>query len=92
MTLEIVSVDVALPAPGVMVAGEKAQFSELETPLQDSAMGLLNDPDFVCAITVNVPDRPCGIVTDNGDALKDRVGGGVGVGEGAGEVEGHEGL
>jgi hypothetical protein len=104
--LEIVSVEVAVPEPGVMVAGEKVQLSDLEMPLHESAMGLLNDPECICAVTVNVPDLPEGMMTDAGDALKDNVGdrrdggvgrGGRGVGGGGGGgggamVAAHEGL
>jgi hypothetical protein len=104
---EIVSVEAAVPDPGVMVAGEKAQLSALEKPLQESAMGLSKDPDRICAVTVNVPDLPDGMMTDAGDALKDKVGdrrdggvgrGGRGVGGGGGgggggaTVAAHDGL
>jgi hypothetical protein len=90
---EIVNVEVAVPEPGVIVAGEKAQLRAVERFLQESVMGLLNDPDCACAVTVNVPDLPDEIVTDAGDALKAKVGvGGGGGGGGGGVVEGHEGL
>jgi hypothetical protein len=69
-------VEVALPDPGVMLAGEKEQFRALERPLHESEMGVLKDPDCVCAVTVKVPDLPAGMITDNGDALKANVGGG----------------
>ncbi len=89
----MVSVEVALPLPGVMLAGEKEQFNAFERPLQESEMGLLNAPDCVCAITVKVPDLPAGIMTDVGDALRERVGVGVGgVGFDGGPVSGQEGV
>jgi hypothetical protein len=43
-------------------------------PLQLSEMELLNDPDCGFAVTVRVPEIPAGIVSEAGDALKDRVG------------------
>src|ERR1700685_2831385 len=86
--LEIVSVEVAVPEPGVMVAGEKVQLSDLEMPLHESAMGLLNDPECICAVTVNAPDLSEGMMTDAVDALKDNVRGGGG----GAMVSAHEGL
>jgi hypothetical protein len=71
--LEIVRVDFAMPAPGVKLAGEKEQLKLLGTPLQESEMGLLNDPDCGVAVTVKLPDFPVGMVTDDGEALKDTV-------------------
>src|ERR1039458_815364 len=72
---EMVRVEVAVPAPGVMLAGKKEQAKVLGMPLQLSEMGLLNDPDCGFALTVRFPDIPAGIVRDPGDAVKDRVGG-----------------
>jgi hypothetical protein len=69
----MVRVEVAVPVPGVMVAGEKEQFKVLGSPLQESAIELLNEPDCGFAVTVKVPDRPAGIVRDIGDALKDTI-------------------
>ena len=43
--LEIVRVEVAAAAPGVIVAGEKEQLNPLGTPLHESEIALLNDPD-----------------------------------------------
>lgn len=80
--------EVALPLPGVMLAGEKEQFKAFERPLQESAMGLLNAPDCVCAVTEKVPDLPAGMTTDDGDALKERDG----VGFDGGPVSGQEGV
>jgi hypothetical protein len=76
----MVSVELALPAPGVIVAGEKAQASVLGTPLQESVIMPLNPP----AVTVSFPDCPTGKVIDDGDALKETVG--------APAVEVHVGL
>ncbi len=90
-TLEIVSVDVAVPEPGVIVAGEKAQLRALEMFPQESVMGLFRDPDCICAVTVKVPALPEAIVTDAGDAPKDKVGVGGGCAGGV-VVAAHEGL
>ena len=73
--LEIVRVEVAVTEPGVIVAGENEQFSVLGIPLQESAIALLNGPDCGSAVTVKLPDCPAGIVTVDGDALKDTVDG-----------------
>jgi hypothetical protein len=67
---EMVRAEVAVPAPGVMAAGEKEQFQPLGIPLQASEMELLNEPDCGLALTVKVPDCPAGMVTVEGDALK----------------------
>jgi len=40
-----VTVEVALPEPGVILAGEKEQFNPLGIPAHERVMGLLNDPD-----------------------------------------------
>ena len=91
-TLEIVSVEFALPDPGVMLAGEKEQLNAFERPLQESEIGLLKAPDCACAVTVKVPGLPAEITTDDGDALKERDGvgfGGVGL---DGPVAAQEGV
>jgi hypothetical protein len=69
-TAEMVSVEVAAPFPGVMIAGENAHCQPLGTPLQASVIGLLNDPDCGFAVTVTVADCPAGMVTAVGEALK----------------------
>ena len=69
----MVRAEVAVPEPGVMAAGEKAQLKPLGRPLQESEMELLNEPDCGFAVTVNPPDCPAGIVMDEGAALKDNV-------------------
>jgi hypothetical protein len=91
-TFEIVSVEVAAPEPGVIVAGEKLQLRALEMFPHESVMGLLSDPDCICAVTINVPALPDAIVTDAGDAPKDTLGVGGGGGGGGVVVAGHEGL
>lgn len=85
---EIVTTEVAMPEPGVMLAGENEQLIVVGIPLQLSAIELLNDPDCGFAVTVRLPAAPAEIVSDAGDALKDSVGVGVGVGAGG---EGGEG-
>ena len=66
----MVRVELAVPEPGVMATGEKEQLKLLGTPLQESEMGLLNEPECGFAVTVNLPDCPAGMVTDDGEALK----------------------
>lgn len=73
---EIVSADVAVFDPGVSVAGENAQFQPLGRPAQESDTGLLNEPDCGFAVTISFPVLPAGIMTDVGDALRVKVGGG----------------
>jgi hypothetical protein len=53
-----------------MEAGAKEHFRVLGTPLQESVIALLNDPDCGLAVTLKVPDCPLGIVTVSGDAVK----------------------
>jgi hypothetical protein len=66
----------ALPAPGVIAAGEKEQVKVLGRLAQVSVTGLLKAPDLTCAETVIVPDFPAGMLMDSGEAPKDKVGGG----------------
>lgn len=54
--LEIVRVEVAVPEPGVTLAGENVQLRVLGTPAQERAIGVFNDPDCACTFTVRVPD------------------------------------
>jgi hypothetical protein len=73
--------------PMVMLAGEKEQAHPVGSPAQESETGLLNVPDCGFAVTVKFPDWPVGMVTVDGDALRDRLGG-VGGGVGGGGVGG----
>ena len=73
--------------PMVKLAGENEQFHPVGKPVHESATGLLNVPDCGLAVTVKFLDCPAGMVTDDGDALRDRLGGG-----GGGVEETHEGL
>ena len=79
--VEIVRTEVAAPAPGIKVAGEKEQLSVLGIPAQERESGVFKDPDCVCTVTVKLPDLPAGMETADGEALKDRVGGGGAVPE-----------
>ena len=83
---EIVTTEVAMPEPGVMLAGEKEQLIVLGIPLQLSEIAPLNDPDCGFALTIRFPAAPAEIVSDAGAALKESVGfgGGGGMGGGAG--------
>jgi hypothetical protein len=77
--------DVAVTEPGVIVAGENEQLRVLGIALHESAMALLYGPDCGTAVTVKLPeDCPTGMVTVEGDALKETV-------DGA-EAEVHAGL
>ena len=71
----MVSVELAVLAPGVMAAGENAQVRPLGSPLQESEIELLNAPDWGSATTVRFPDWPAEIVSDDGAALNDTVAG-----------------
>ena len=73
--------------PMVKLAGENEQPHPVGKPVQESETGLLNVPDCGFAVTVKLPACPAGIVTEDGAALRDRLGGGGGGGE-----ETHEGL
>src|ERR1700677_275853 len=85
---EMVRTEVAVPAPGVMVAGENEQLSVSGILPQLSEMGLLKVPDCSLAVTVKAPDIPEGIVIVAGDALKLRViGSGVGAGVGSASLQ-----
>lgn len=78
-TGEMVSVEVALVEPGVIVAGEKEQLRVSGIPLQESAMGLLDVPDCIAAVTRMLPDFPNGRLISVGEALKAIVGAAGGV-------------
>jgi len=75
--------------PMVKLTGEKAQVHPVGRPAQESETGLLKVPDCGFAVTVKLPDWPDEIVTEEGDALRDRLGGGGGGGGGGGA---HDGL
>ena len=71
----MVRVELAVPEPGVMVAGEKAQLNLAGIPAHESEIGTLNAfPDWAFAVTVKPPDAPVAIVTVAGAALKDTAG------------------
>ena len=56
---EIVSVEAAIPEPGVMLAGENEQLIVLGIPVQLSAIELLRyDPDCGFAVTERRPAAP----------------------------------
>lgn len=76
----MVRVEVAVPDPGVRVAGENEQCKLLGRLAQESEIGLLEDPDCILADTVTLPDFPLGRVRAVGDALKDTLGPGAGGG------------
>jgi hypothetical protein len=67
---EIVTIEVAVPEPGVMLTGENEHFSVDGTPLHESVMALLNEPDCGLALMVKVPVCPAGMVMELGVALK----------------------
>jgi hypothetical protein len=60
-----------------MLAGEKEQLNLAEIPAHDREIALLNAPDCGVAVTVKCPDSPAEILSVEGDAPKDTVGGGV---------------
>jgi len=71
----MVRVELAVPLPGVITAGENEQLRVLGTPSHDSEIVLLNDPDCGFALTVSVPDSPGVIESELGDALNAIVAG-----------------
>jgi hypothetical protein len=91
-TVEIVRVEVAVPIPGVMAAGEKEQLRELGSAGQESEMGLFETPDCAVALTVTLPDFPARTLTDVGDAPNETPAGGAVGGVGGAAVAGHVGL
>ena len=70
----MVSEEVTGPDLGVTVSGENEQLQPLGKPVQESETGLLNAPDCGLAVTCTFPDRPAGIVTEDGDALRETSG------------------
>jgi hypothetical protein len=72
----MVRTEVAEPDPGVTLAGEKEQLRVAGIPGQESAMGVFNDPDCVCAVTVKLAAWPAVIDNVAGDAPKVTTGGG----------------
>lgn len=81
--VEMVRVDVADPAPGVMLLGENEHFRELGRLLHERAIAIEDDPDFVAAVIRTLAAPPAGTVSALGEALNEIV---VGVGVGVGEV------
>ena len=71
--VEMVSVDVTVPEPGVMLLGEKEQVRVLGKLAHESEIGLVDVPDCTAAVTTTVPDFPVASVTAVGDAVKDIV-------------------
>jgi hypothetical protein len=67
----MVRVEVAVPEPGVMLAGEKAQLRVLGRFGQESEIGKFDDPDCAVALTVTLADLPAGTLTDVGAAPKE---------------------
>ena len=65
----IFSVDVAVPEPGLMVAGENEQTRFVGRKSQESAMLPLLGADCDVAVTVTCPDLPLGIVSAAGEAV-----------------------
>ena len=66
----MVRVEVAVPEPGVMLAGENEQLKVLGTPVHEREMGLFEAPDCAFAVKVRLPDFPAGIVIAVGEAPK----------------------
>ena len=83
----MVRVEVAVPEPGVMAAGENEQLRLLGRLGQESKIGLFEDPDCAVAVTVTLPDFPAGTLTDAGAAPNHTI-----VAGGGGAVAGHVGL
>lgn len=69
----MVRVEVAVPEPGVMLAGEKEQLSVLGSFGQESEIGRFDDPDCAVAVTVTLADFPPDTLTDVGAAPKETV-------------------
>lgn len=88
----MVRVEMAVPVPGVIVAGEKEHFRELGSAGHESEMGLFEAPDCAVAVTVTLPDFPAGSLTEVGDAPNETLAGGAAGGVGGAVVAGHVGL
>jgi hypothetical protein len=52
----MVRVEFAVPEPGAMLPGENEQLSVLGRPVHERAIGLVNVPDCIAALTVTFPD------------------------------------
>jgi hypothetical protein len=89
----MVRVEMAVPVPGVIVAGEKEHLRELGSAGHESEMGPFEAPP-VCtvAVTVTLPDFPSGTLTEVGDAPNETLAGGAAGGVGGAVVAGHVGL
>jgi hypothetical protein len=70
--VDIVRVDFAVPLPGVMAAGEKAQLKPA-TELQESETGLLKLPDRAATVMLRLPDPPAVTARDDGAAPRDKL-------------------
>jgi hypothetical protein len=70
--VDIVRVDFAVPLPGVMAAGEKAQLKPA-TELQESKIGVLKLPLWAATLTLRVPEPPAGTASDDGAAPRDKL-------------------
>jgi hypothetical protein len=77
----MVRVEDAVPEPGAMLLGENEQLNVLGRPLQERAIGVVEVPDLIAALTVTFADCPDTTVTAVGEAPKDiTAGGGTGGG------------
>lgn len=61
-----VRTELAVPAPGVIAAGENEQLKDAGKPEQLRAIESLNVPDCGMAVTVTFPDAPAAIVIADG--------------------------
>jgi len=75
----MVRTELAAPALGVTEPTENEQFKVIGHPLTDNASGLLKEPDCVFAVILRVLDCPAGMVSREGEAMNERVGGGTAV-------------
>jgi hypothetical protein len=69
----MVSVEAAVPAPGVMATGENEQLSPVGSVGQVNAMLLLKDPEFGFAVTFRLVELPAATVTVPGEASKETL-------------------
>ena len=83
----MVRVDVAVPEPGAILAGENEQLKVFGKFGQESEIGEDDDPDCAFAVTVTLADFPAGTLTDVGAAPKE-----TDVCGGPGAVAGQVGL
>lgn len=69
----MVSVDWADAAPGVTLAGLKAQLAPAGRPEQPRVIGLLNAPPWAVTVAVNVADCPALTVMEPGEAPTEKL-------------------